>query len=189
MSRMNRGNWVLTFLTALTLADAAWAGGGGAAAGMIVFFGLTVGGTAFLLWGRSTFPQLARSSDRIVAENTVWRTFWVGLVNVIVGFLLVAMLGKLGKPLGALALVVLAGILVVTFRGALGVWPQYGQKVLGSEEAPSDILAVLVAGGMLTGMLFLFPFGMFFLAYVLIRSLGAGMLLMVRPAEAPAPRS
>ena len=42
---------------------------------------------------------------------------------------------------------------------------------------------VLAGGGMLAAMQLVFPFGMLFLAYVLLRSLGAGMLLMVRPAE------
>lgn len=177
----------------MLLADAAWAASIGKpprnpAAGLASLMGLGVGITAFLIWGRATFPKLKERADRVIRESSTWRTFWVGLINAIVAFLLVVVAAKAGaaiKPVGLVAVAIIAGAAVVAFRGALGVWPEYGHRILGGDDAPSDLQATLTGGALLTGLLLLFPVGLVFFGYVLVRSLGAGVLLMVQPA-APA---
>ncbi len=184
----------LGMLALLAAAETAWAGPGGAknpGGGIILLLGLGAGITAFMVWGRATFPRIADAAERVVRDNSAWRTFWIGLVNVVVAFLLVALFGKMGQavpPMGLLALGVLAGVLVMAFRGGLGIWPDYGHRILGVDDPPSDLQATLTGGALLTGLLLLFPIGLAFFGYVLVRSLGAGMLLMVLPQQPHEPQ-
>lgn len=188
---MNRKNVRRSILVAAMMltAGAAYAGpGGGPAGGLALLVALGTGLTAFVVWGRSSFPHIAAASDRAVAGASAWKTFWVGLVNAVAAFLLIVLFGKLGqafKPAGLLAVAVLATAAVVAFRGAMGIWPAYGTRVLGPDEAPSDLQASLAGGALLTGISLLFPVGLVFGAYVLLRSMGAGVLMHVSGPKPP----
>ncbi|MBI4345578.1 MAG: hypothetical protein HY553_01905 [Elusimicrobia bacterium] len=138
-----------------------------------------IGFTAFVVWGRASFPHASEGAARAAADNSVWRTFWVGLVNAVAGFLVLGALGKAGQtvpPLGALAIPLLVGLAVMVFRGAFALWPDYGRRILGADAEPSDLKATLAGGALLTGTLALFPIGVVFVAYVLVRCLGVSML-------------
>lgn len=187
-NKMMRKAFLVT--AAVFTAGAAWAAPGGGPANLLaLLLGLGAGMTAFVVWGRCSFPQVAAAADRTVAGASAWKTFWIGLINALVAFLLVALFGKLGqaaKPFGLLALAVIGAVLVVGFRGALAVWPSYGSRVLGTDEAPSDLQTTLAGGALLTGISLLFPIGLVFSAYVLMRSLGAGVLMQVRGTKVEA---
>jgi len=190
----NKWGWIVCLsAAALMLAEPAWAAGkagGKTADGLALFIMLGAGITAFIVWGRATFPHIARRADKVVGDNTAWKPFWVGLVNAVAAFLLAAFLGKIGKagapPVGLLAVLVLVGAAVTAFRGGMAVWPSYGHRVLGADDAPTDFQATLAGGGLLTGMLLLFPVGFVFFAYVLVRSLGIGVLMLVNGQKQPA---
>lgn len=171
---------ILPALAVLSLADTAWAAGPGKppVAGIAALMLMGVGITAFMTWGRATYPGLARRADRAVGSGA-WRTFWVGLVNIIAAFLVVAFVGRLGPPAAPIVgLIVLGTVLVLAFRGGLGIWPDYGHRILG-DEVPSDLKATLAGGALLTAALGLFPIGLAFFLYIAVRSLGAGVLMLV----------
>jgi hypothetical protein len=149
-----------------------------------LFFLLCVGAglTAFAVWGRAAFPALAAASSRAAEGNSTWRSFWVGLVNAVTAFLLFALFAKIGEalpPLRILALGILVLAALVIFRGILGLWPSCGHLILAAEGASSDLQATLAGGALLTGFLVFFPVGTLFFLYMLIRSLGVGVLQWV----------
>ncbi len=53
------------------------------------------------------------------------------------------------------------------------------------DDAPTNLQATLAGGALLTGILMLFPIGLVFFAYVLVRSLGAGILMYVDGGTQP----
>ena len=172
-------------LLALGMA-AAVAAKGGPANVLAVFLAVGIGATCFALWGRSAFKRLAESSQRVAAANTSWRSFWVGLVNAVVAFLLFVLFAKAGQvfpPAGILAAAVVAGGCVLIFRGSLGVWPAYGHMILGEDNAPTELQATMAGGALLTGFLLFFPAGTLFFAYVLVRALGVAVLELVERKE------
>ena len=149
-----------------------------------LFFLLCVGAglTAFAVWGRAAFPALAAASARAADGNSAWRSFWIGLVNAVTAFLLFALFAKIGEaiaPLRILALGVAVVVALVLFRGILGLWPSFGHRILAAEGASSDLHATLAGGALLTGFLVFFPVGTLFFLYVLIRTLGVGVLQWV----------
>jgi len=193
MDKKARWTWAgWAALALLCCADPAWAGPlrpKNPAAGLANLIGLGIGLGAFIVWGRATFPELRAKADRVLREHSAWKTFWVGLVNAAVVLLVAVFLIKVAqagaKPVAALAAALLAGAAAVAFRGAMAVWPEYGHRVLGADEAPTDLQATLAGGGLLCGLLLLFPVGLLFFAYVLLRSMGTGILIWTQPKEAP----
>lgn len=158
---------------------------------LVVLLATCVGMTAFVAWGRAAFPGLARAAER-AAGGRASRAFWVGLANAIAAFLLLVAFGKGAetfKPLGVGIVLLVAGVALLVFRGALAVWPGLGQQVLGEDAAPSGLQATLAGGAVLAGSLFLVPAGFLFVGYALLRALGAGVLQFVsdeKPVAAPA---
>jgi hypothetical protein len=149
-----------------------------------------IGLTAFLVWGRATFPKAAQAAARAAAANSAWRTFWVGLVNASCAFLVAVALGKLGEafaPIGLLAVAVLGAVAALCFRGALALWPEYGYRLLGRDAEPTELQATLAGGAFLTATLLLFPIGELFVAYVLVRCLGVSVLAWLAGRSRPAP--
>ncbi|HBL19038.1 MAG: hypothetical protein A2X36_13550 [Elusimicrobia bacterium GWA2_69_24] len=169
------------------LPQAAWAEGPrNPVEGLATILCLGIGVTAFVVWGRMTFPKLARSADQVLRDHSSWKTFWIGLINAVVGFLVFVVAAKTGEtvqPMQAVALLILCAAGLVVFRGALGVWPEYGHKLLESEETPSDLKASLSGGALLTGILLLFPVGFLLFGYAAVRALGTGILMWTTPTK------
>lgn len=148
---------------------------------LVVLMALCVGMTAFVAWGRAAFPGLARAAEKAAAGPAA-RAFWIGLANAIAAFLLFVALAKgteMFKPLGLALVLLVVGLGLLVFRGALAVWPALGQQVLGEDAAPSGLQATLAGGALLAGSLFLVPAGFLFVGWALVRALGAGALLFV----------
>lgn len=181
-----RKPWLLV-LAALAAAPV-WADGDpGKPGGLALLLAAGAGMTAFVVWGRASFPELARKADKAVAGNSTWRSFWVGAINAAVLFLLAVLFGRLAqgaKPFALLLLATVATAAALAFRGGLGLWPYYGHRILAGEAAPTDLNATLAGGALLTGLSLLFPVGLLFLGYALIRSIGAGVLTLVSPKPA-----
>lgn len=177
--------WILTGL--LLAAGPALAAGvdiGGKGNGFHFALAVGIGITAFVAWGRAAFPELARRSERAVADSSPAKCFGVGLANFAVAAVVAVSLMKSGNalgpaaPLGLLALSLL--VAVTAFRGALGVWPSYGHLILGPDSAATSLQATLAGGALLTGMLFFFPLGTFFFLYAALRAVGTSVLLWTR---------
>ncbi|HAH06086.1 MAG TPA: hypothetical protein DCM05_06085 [Elusimicrobia bacterium] len=155
--------------------------GPGKALGLVVgFAAMGLGLTAFVAWGRAAFPGTASSADRLAGGSTVGKLFRVGILSAILAFLVIALLGKAAQaapPLGLIVLLALFSLGVVVFRGALGIWPGYGRLLLGADSAASPLQETLAGGALLSGTVFLFPVGILFFLYALVKALGVGVLL------------
>ncbi|MDE2142395.1 MAG: hypothetical protein KGJ84_08295 [Elusimicrobia bacterium] len=144
---------------------------------------LGLGALAFVVWGRATFPALAAASDRVAQRHSAAKAFGIGLAIAVVALLLLKILGPAAEavpPLRVGVLLLLAAVAVTAYRGALALWADYGRRILNDEGA-SELQASLAGGTLLTGLLLLFPAGPIFFAYVGVRALGTGVLLMVEP--------
>lgn len=177
--------WILPCLL-LSAAGTACAGPGpyGAPGFFSGCVSVGLGITAFVVWARGSFPELAARADRTVSANSSARTFWIGLANVAVlaaVFVAVAKAGEVaGKAVVPVLVAYLLGAGALLLRGAVAVWPSYGHLLLGPDSTATDLQASLMGGALLTAFLFFFPFGTLFFAYAVARAVGVSVLLMVK---------
>ncbi len=191
MNKITRLAGAIAVVALAQSAHALGAGAQGQEPSLINFLCLGLGATAFVVWGRAVFPQAANAADRVVARNSNWRLFWIGLANAVAAALLIVTMIKGAEAglrfLPPLVMLSLAGLGVLVFRGALGLWPSYGYLILGKDAAVGETHATLVGGALLSGLVLLFPIGLLFVAYTFVRALGVSVLLIVKDKEVVSP--